>query len=274
MNFVQFAGLWTLVHHPSRQQEWTLDRKISAIKAAGFGGVCARLDLPIASLARENGLFMVGLIFPDDPAEFSRLVRTQKEFGAVHVNVQLGSHTTSPTDAVKRWIQLENEAEKHGLIVSLETHRDSVTETPEKLFALADQYEKRTRRTLRITWDFSHFGMVKHLHSGQYVERLLVRPELIQNAVQFHFRPFNRHHAQIPVTDRGELTPEAVDYLKFVQQVMKIWKASPQNRGREMLGCPSLGPKSGYALSNFPEVWPEALELAAQLTQRWAQVAA
>lgn len=269
MKFTQFAGLWTLVHHPSREREWTLERKLRTLHAAGFGGVCARLDIAIASLARANGLFAIGLIFPDDPSEFGQLLRSQKELGALHVNVQLGSHATSPIDAVKKWIRLESEAEKLGLIVSLETHRDSATETPEKLFEVADRYEKLTRQTLRLTWDFSHFGVVKHLHTGQLVERLLSRPDLIQNATQFHFRPFNRHHAQLPVTDKGELTPEVIDYLGFAQEVMRIWKIDPRNRDREMLACPSLGPKGGYALSNFPPVWPDALRLSEQLTKRW-----
>lgn len=269
MKLVQFAGLWTLVHHPSRQKEWTLDRKLKAIKAAGFGGVCARLDRAIASLARVNGLFTIGLIFPDQPEEFSQLLRAQKEFGATHVNVQMGTHATTPNEAAKRWIHLEKEAEKLDLIVSLETHRDSVTETPEKLFELADRYEKLAKRPLRLTWDFSHFGVVKHLHTGKFVERLLTRPDLVQCATQFHFRPFNSHHAQLPITHKGELTAEVVDYLGFAQEVMQIWKSDPGNREREMLACPSLGPKGGYALSNFPPVWPDALVLSEELTRRW-----
>lgn len=269
MKFVQFAGLWTLVHHPSRQKEWPLDKKIAAITAAGFAGVCARLDTAIASVAQSRGLMPIGLIFPDAPSEFSKLLATQKDFGARHVSVQLGTHDTPATEAVKRWIRLEKEAEKHGLTVSLETHRDSITETPEKLFELADRYEDLTEKTLRLTWDFSHFGVTKHLHTGQLVERLLSRPHLVQYATQFHFRPFNRHHAQLPVTHKGELTPEVIDYLEFVQEVMHIWKLSPQNKDAEMLGCPSLGPKSGYALSNFPAVWPDALRLSAELEKCW-----
>lgn len=269
MKLTQFAGLWTLAHHPSRERDWTLERKLRTIKACGFGGVCARLDIAIASLARANGLFAIGLIFPDDPAEFHQLLRTQKEFGAIHVSVQLGSHATSPVDAVRKWIRLENEAEKLGLIISLETHRDSATETPDKLFEVADRYEKQTRRTIQLTWDFSHFGVVKHLPTGQLVERLLIRPDLIQNATQFLFRPFNRHHAQLPVSNKGDLTPEVIDYLGFAQEVMRVWKSSSRNEDREMLACPSLGPKSGYALSNFPAVWPDALRLSEQLTKRW-----
>jgi hypothetical protein len=36
MKFVQFVGLGTLVHHPSRRDEWNLDRKLRAVKSAGF----------------------------------------------------------------------------------------------------------------------------------------------------------------------------------------------------------------------------------------------
>lgn len=269
MKFAQFVGLWTLAHHPSRPQEWSLTRKFGAIKAAGFGGVCARLDAAIASLAEKHGLETIGMIFPDDPREYAQLLRTQKEFGATHVTVQLGSHDTTPAEAVKRWTKLEKEAERLGLEVSLETHRDSVTETPEKLFELADRYEKQTKRLLSLSWDFSHLGIVKHLHPGQFVERLLARPDLVQHATHFLFRPFSSHHAQVPVTHKGELTPEVRDYLDFAQEVMHIWKSDPRNQDRTFSACPSLGPKGGYALSNFPPVWPDALVLSAELRKRW-----
>lgn len=269
MKFVQFVGLWTLAHHPSRAQEWSLSRKFSALKTAGFSGVCARLDAAIASLAQLHELSVIGMVFPDDPAEFPQLLRTQKEFGAGHVTVQLGSHDTTPAEAVKRWIKLEREAEKLGLSVSLETHRDSVTETPEKLFELADRYQKLTDKRLNLSWDFSHLGVVKHLHTGQYVERLLARPDLVQQADHFLFRPFSSHHAQLPVTHKGELTPEVRDYLDFAQEVMHLWKAAPENNDRTFFACPSLGPKGGYALSNFPPVWPDALVLSEELQKRW-----
>lgn len=271
MKFVQFAGLWTLVHHPSRQKEWALDHKLRAIKSAGFAGICARLDAPIASLAQGHELFSIALTFPDSPSEFPQLLKTQKAFGAQHVSVQLGTHETPPAEALKRWLRLEKEADKLEIDVSLETHRDSVTETPEKLIELADRYEEATGKTLKLTWDFSHFGVSKHLPSGQFVDRLLSRPQLVQHATIFQFRPFNSHHAQLPVTHKGELTPEVLDYLEFAQEVMHLWKIAPRNKDRDMLACPSLGPKGGYALSNFPAVWPDALRLSAELNARWAK---
>ena len=34
------ANLWTLMQHPTRDSEWTLDEKLRAIREAGFDGVC------------------------------------------------------------------------------------------------------------------------------------------------------------------------------------------------------------------------------------------
>jgi hypothetical protein len=269
MKFVQFAGLWTLVNHPTRERDWSLEQKFRAIKAAGFGGVCARLDTVTARLARRHSLFAIGQIFPEIPAEFEALLRAQKMAGASQVNVQLGSHDTTAKEAVRKWIRLEQVADGLEIAVSLETHRDSVSESPEKLFELADRYQNETGRLLRLTWDFSHFAIAKHLHPGEWAERLLTRPELVQHAAQFLFRPFNAHHAQLPVTRQKKLTPETLDYLDFAQEVMRLWKAAAGNRERTLLACPELGPLGGYALSGFPPVWPDAIVLSRELAKRW-----
>jgi hypothetical protein len=269
MKFEQFVDFWTLLHHPSRQREWSLEQKFRAIKKAGFKAICAPLDAGLASMASDHGLVAVGMIFPDTRVNLSKLLRAQKEFGVADVHVQLGEHDTTPADALKTWLRLEEEAEKLGLEISLSVHRDSVTETPEKLYEFADRYLKSSKKQVRLAWDFSHWGVVKHLRAGNFVERLLARPELVQAAKYIYFRPFNSHHAQLPVTNRGELTPELRDYIKFVEEVMQVWKAAPQNQDRVLFGCPSLGPKGGYALSNFPAVWPDALALSAELNMCW-----
>src|ERR1700686_78090 len=63
-----------------------------------------------------------------------------------------------------------------------------------------------------------HLAVVKHLVSEIYVERLLVRPDLIQGSQQFHFRPFNGHHCQVPVTrGDGSLTQEINDWFPIVR---------------------------------------------------------
>ncbi|HMF53415.1 MAG TPA: hypothetical protein VK593_03635, partial [Edaphobacter sp.] len=150
------------------------------------------------------------------------------------------------------------------------------TETPEKTYALADVYQQATGELLPISWDFSHFAVVKHLLPSNFIERLLLRPDLIQNAQQFHLRPFNGHHAQVPITnDAGELTQEVLDWLPFAEATLACWLEGNRENGREIFVCPELGPvEGGYALSTFPNSWEDAKILRREIESLWQRLMA
>ena len=155
-------------------------------------------------------------------------------------------------------------------------HRDTCTETPEKTYALADAYQKATGELLPISWDFSHFSVVKHLRLDNFIGRMIVRPDLIQRAQQFHFRPFNGHHAQVPVTNgQGNLTRELQDWLPFAKAVLRCWLDGNRNSSREIFVCPEMGPvEGGYALSTFPNSWEDAKILRGEIEKLWCNVTA
>jgi len=263
------VNLWTLVWHPSKTREWTLERKLRAVKEAGFDGFTAQLTPKHAKLADQLGLMRVGYFASSNPREFAALLRSQKAAGALHVNVQLGDHDTPTPVAIRLARKLIAEGKRLGLEVAVEVHRDTCTETPEKTYALADGYEKATGELLPMTWDYSHIAVVKHL-LAPFWPRLGVRPDLIQRAQQFHLRPFNGHHCQVPVTDgRGHLTPEFRDYVPFMERVMETWlgAATP---GREFIAVPELGPLwIGYGLHSFPRSWDDAKVLRRQIEKSW-----
>jgi hypothetical protein len=169
---------------------------------------------------------------------------------------------------------LNREGKRLGLLPAIESHRGTCTETPEKTYALADAYKKATGQTLEISWDFSHFAVVKHLVPGNFADRLLTRPDLIQRAQQFHFRPFNGQHVQVPITDRkGNLTSEFKDWLPFAKALLKCWLAGNKNSDREIFICPELGPvEGGYALSTFPNSWEDAKIVRGEIARLWKKV--
>jgi hypothetical protein len=274
-SIIHIANLWSLIGHPTRQREWTLERKIRAVAAAGFDGITTALTPAHRQLAEQHGLrHLLGFISSSEPDQFARLLREQKEGGAIHVNVQMDDHDTPPAVAVKHWLKLEREAEKiGGLIPSLEVHRDTCTETPEKTYEIADRYYRATGQLIRLNFDFSHLAVVKHLGPANYAERLLTAPELLQHSEQVHFRPFNGHHCQVPVTYRGQLTPEAHAYLEFVDAVFRIWKSAPSNEHRVLFACPELGPLSadggGYNITGLPPAWVDAQVLRVELAKSW-----
>jgi len=263
------ANLWTLMGHPSREAEWPLEKKLSAIKDAGFDGVCWAASPELRDGARRHGLIFVGGMSSGQASEFPRLLAEQKDAGAHHVNVQLSDDWVLTPEALELALALLREGKLLGLEPAIESHRDTCTETPEKMYALADAYQKATGELLPISWDFSHFAVVKHLVPANFVERLLVRPDLIQRAQQFHFRPFNGHHAQVPITDgHGKLTPEVRDWLPFAEALLNCWLEGNRNSGREIFICPELGPiEGGYALSTFPNSWDEAKILRNEIDQ-------
>lgn len=269
----QIANLWSLRDTPSAKKPWPLDRKIAAVKEAGFDGFTDQATPKHRKLAEKHGLIIVGYFSSAKPDEFRALLEQNKEAGAHHVNVQLGDHDTNNSDAVRMALRLMHEGRALGLEPAVEVHRDTCTETPEKVYALADGYQRITAELLPLTWDFSHLTVVKHL-APPFAERLLVRPDLIQRACQFHFRPCNGHHCQVPVTDgRGRLSAEFSDWLPFVKQTFKLWLQGNQ-AGREILVVPEMGPaSSGYSLQQFPDSWKDAVKLRSLLDQTWKSVA-
>ena len=129
------------------------------------------------------------------------------------------------------------------------------------------KFEKAEKKPLKMTWDFSHPAVIKHL-SPPYWDRLAERVDLIQLAQQFHFRPFNGHHCQIPALGHdGAFTPEFLDWLPFAEQVIQVWleAATP---GREMFVCPEQG-APGYALSVFPDRWKDVQTIRDEVDKIW-----
>jgi hypothetical protein len=263
------VNLWTFVWHPTKQREWSLERKLRAVKDAGFDGFTTQLTPQHAKLADRLGLMRVGYFSSANPREFHKLLLSQKECGALHINVQLGDHDTPTAAALTMARKLLAEGERLKLEVAIEVHRDTCTETPEKTYALADGYQRATDELLPMVWDFSHLAVVKHL-LPPFWPRLGVRPDLIQRAQQFHFRPFNGHHCQIPVMDaRGRLTPEFRDYVPFMEKVMETWLATAAP-GREMIAVPEMGPLwMGYNLHAFPPSWEQAKVLREEIGKAW-----
>lgn len=268
------ANLWSLVGYPSKENEWTLEQKLRAIKEAGFDGFTWGPNPAFPDSAKKFGLIYLGQTGSGKAAEFPRFLQEVKDAGAHFINVQMADEDTLTPEAVGLALALMQAGKTLGVEPSVEVHRDTCTETPEKTYALADAYQKITGELLPITWDFSHLAIVKHLNPPDYAKRLIVRPDLIQRAEQFHFRPFNGHHCQIPVTDgQGNLTSELKDWLPFAEVLLQCWLEGNRNKDREIFVCPEMGPHgSGYNLSTLPNSWEDAKVLRLEIDRIWKKL--
>ena len=269
----QFAGLWTLTEQPSAQKEWSLEEKFRQAKKAGFDAVGGGALPEVVPLLEKYGMSYVCYIDANLKTYAERL-SAAKAVNPARVNVQLCDHDTPPRQALTVWLKLAAQAEKMGLEVDLEVHRDTCTETPEKTYEIAALFEKATGKKIRFCWDFSHLAVVKSI-GRPYADRLLVRPDLVQHSRQMHLRPFNGNHAQIPATDgKGRETPEFKFYVDFVDALFGCWMEGAKG-GEVLYVCPEFGPvNSTYGLTCFPNVWKEAIFLRGKTESLWkAQLA-
>lgn len=265
------ATLWSLVGHPSGRREWTLARKMDAIKAAGFDGVAETFRPELAPHLRRLGLAICGRVFTRDGRDLATLLKTEAAGGARLVNCMLGAHDTTPADATRLIIRTVREARRLGLDAYIETHRDLCTETPEKLAEIAARYRRATGELLPVMWDHSHLAVMKHMLPEEFSRRLLADRALIQRSRMFHCRPFSTQHCQVPVTNgRGRLTPEFRDYLAFVEDLFAVWLEGPKPRG-ELWVCPEMGTTVGYHVSTNPPVWPDTLRCRKELLAAWGR---
>jgi hypothetical protein len=267
-----YANLWTLWDHPSSgEMEWSLERKVAGIAAAGFDGVMGDLGTGVGAVARGHGLAYIAFSRLDGDSDFEKAMLAAREEGAVVLQVHLGWHDTGVDEALRWALALHEASGRLGLEVVIETHRDTCTETPEKTKELRRRFHAETGGTeIPLLPDFSHPAVVKHL-MPPWAPRLLDDEGLVRRSRWHHLRPFNGHHAQVPVlaADRRTLTIEAEEWMLFVRALFALLR---EGSLPEIWVCPEIGPlRSGYGLSCFAPAWDEALALRSRLIAEWEE---
>lgn len=266
---------WTLSDQRGEDgQPWSLDRKLGAVKAAGFDAfACRAYKTPgLADGLKKHGLRFAGAFDAASPDQAKERIREGLAIDNGPMNCQLGDHDTPVEQAIKMTIGLMEAAEELGADVHLEMHRDTCTETPEKTYAIAEGVREARGRYPKINFDFSHPACVKHLGAPNYIPRLFENVPLFQLSTLWHMRPFNGHHCQVPVTDgRGNFTPEYEDIRPFIRQAFEHWLDGPRP-GNGLWVVPELGPKGGYGLSCFPDSWSDAIVLGNDIRKIWHEL--
>lgn len=266
-----FATLWSLRQYPTRSREWSWERKFSAIRAAGCDGV---FSPPRPELADRGSLAYLGVVSLDHPRKVAPALQAVKELGAEAIDVQLGDYDSNLADMLKLTDRLQAVATELDLPFAVETHRDTFTETPEATLALARGHQRRTGRQLPLCLDHSHFAVVRHLAPDAFWPRLRQPAALLAAANQFHLRPFNGHHCQIPVLDRnGRFTLEYRDWRRYAAALMAHLHRTPSPA--PVRAVPELGHAApAYGLSCFGDTWRDAQALVRDLRRLWRETAA
>jgi hypothetical protein len=103
------ANLWSLTDYPSAANPWSLEEQLDAIKDAGFDGFTTQLGPAHSQGAAKRDLLVVGYFASGDQSRFSDLLKSQKDAGAQHINVQLADHDTGPEEALRLTLLLRKQ---------------------------------------------------------------------------------------------------------------------------------------------------------------------
>jgi hypothetical protein len=266
-----FASLWSLRQYPTKSREWSWRKKFSAIREGGFEGV---FSPPRPELKDRGDLRYLAVTSLDAAGKVEAAFQAAKELGAIAIDVQLGDYDMPLDEAVKLTIRIREVARELGLPYAIETHRDTFTETPEATLALVRAFRARTGESLPLCLDHSHFAIVRHLPADRLWERLREPAELLELAAQFHLRPFNGHHCQLPaVKPNGRRTPEYVQWLDYTGKLLE--HLSAQSTRDPLMVVPEIGHAApAYGLSCFGDTWNDVLAVAADLRRQWRKACA
>ncbi len=140
-----------------------MERKIAAMKAAGFDGFAAIMTPERKALADKYQLRVMGGFDGSSVKQAREQILAQRALGVHFMNVQLLDHDTPPEKAAALAVKLIAISEELGVGVHIETHRDTSTETPEKYTEITRLFQRATGRLMPTTWDHSHFAVSKHV---------------------------------------------------------------------------------------------------------------
>lgn len=249
-----------------------MDRKVRAAKEAGFVGFSAGADPEVIEACAIHGLEHIGMTDIGSIADVEPKLIRFAQSGAEHINIQLCDHDTPISKAVTIARKAIRFGESINLKPAIEWHRDTCTETPEKALALVSQYERRYGDKLRVNFDYSHPAIIKHLHPGNYWDRLSeYRIDLFKRSELIHFRTFTGSHCQTPITNgRGKLDLDFIAWRDhFLRPALATWLEGVKP-GKTLWAVVELGPKgSGYALDCFPNVWKDAIVARQEIEKAW-----
>ena len=259
-----FATQWSVRWYPTQETEWSWGEKFQAMRDAGFDGL---MSTPLPELNDRGNLdfwAITSLGVGDDPRPF---YEEATALGAAGATVQPCDVDTPLADCVEVVRNIQQIAREFDLHTGIECHRDTFTETPERTWDMCDAYKEAEHQVLPLCFDHSHFAVVRHL-SPPYWSYLKGREDLLAHARQFHMRPFNGHHCQIPATFDGKhRTPEYLDWLEFARELFGFMRVRGEG---EIFVVPELGNANpSYGLSCFPDVWKDACITGGDLRAAW-----
>lgn len=273
-----FQSLWGMEQRIPDTPEPGVDYNFSKVAEAGFDGMCIDLGADEIDQFRESkqyyekyGLRCMVNAFPGRAEDLQPVLQLAKDFDACMVNVIGGVMPISVADAVPviyRWLE---DADRMGMPLLLETHRDGTLNDLFYTLQVIDLVPE-----LRLCADLSHFVVDREFRSPipevdqEYIHRVLERSDCFQGRIA------SREQIQIQINFPQH--QEWVEIFKdWWKKGMRMWR-NRNDRDATLVFLCELGPRP-YAITDgnqreLSDRWDEALQIRQWVKDIWAELEA
>ena len=258
------VNLWGLMGLPDGQPEWSLDEKLSRLKAAGGFDAVDRYVAPepkseaaVAELdaaAKKHG-FRVGMHTHIDRLEqLDPAIALARKVGTPYVDVMTGPYYVGEEETVRLLRALTQRFKAEKIAMMLQTHRGLVTQDVLRTVSYTRQIPD-----LRFDLDLSHYVAAGELGGDFPPAAVEAFDAIMARAGMLDGRVSNGEQVQIDIGPAGD-TPHARRFAAVWKKAMAGW-LKRAGKGDVLPFRIELGPPD-YAIRDLS---------GREISDRWAQ---
>ena len=272
-----YQSLWGMEQRHPIKKEPSDEHNFKKIKGGKFAGATIDLAANEIEVFRkkkhhfiENGLGCMVNAFPYSKEELLPLLKLAKEFDACFVNIIGGVMPIDYKEAIPLVYDWMEEADKEGVKILFETHRDSLLNDLYYTLQLIEEVPE-----MRLTADLSHFVVDREMWTPigsldqEYIQTILNRSDCFQGRVA------SRGQVQVQISFPQH--KEWVEIFKgWWRYGLEQWYKRQKEDSTARFLC-ELGPPTSYAITDANQLelsdrWEEALIIKKWIEEIWQEI--
>jgi len=269
-------SMWAMERRRPDGQEWSLPEKLEMIRDAGFDGAGVRFIDPayareVTSFLKAHGMIWQAQCYPQKVEDLAPVLELVAELGADHVNLQPDVRPRTLAACVPYLEGWRRMAERAGVALNIETHRDRMTTDLFFTLDLLDAFPD-----LRLTADVSHYLVGREFAWPIDETNHAMIHRIMDNAWAIHGRVASREQVQIELGFPQHQGWVGL-FMGWWEYAIRSWRRRAGADARLTFLC-ELGP-SPYAItgadgSDLSDRWQDAQELMRMIRALWDRIEA